>query len=105
MQGDRFFFLRSSRCLRHLGLRRVAGVQRRVAKDDPRLVVTEHPRKDGTTLVVAVNTHDKPSEFPVTVAGKVGRVWNGEWGTGNGERFSSARTTDACSRLQMGIEK
>jgi hypothetical protein len=56
-------------------------VQRRVAKDDPRLVVTEHPRADGTTLVVAVNTHDKPVASPVKVAGKVGRVWKGKWGT------------------------
>ena len=60
---------------------REAGVKRLVTKEDPRLVITEHPRKDGTTLVVAVNTHDKPVESPVKVAGKVGRVWKGKWGT------------------------
>ena len=71
---------------------REAGVQRRVAKDDPRLVVTEHPRKDGTTLVVAVNTHDKPVEATIGVAGKVGRVWNGTYKDGT----LSIRENDGC---------
>ena len=77
---------------------REAGVKRLVAKDDPRLVITEHPCKDGgegarrPTIVVAVNTHDKPSEFPVTVAGKVGRVWNGNFKDG----VLSIRENDGC---------
>jgi hypothetical protein len=71
---------------------REAGVQRRVAKDDPRLVVTEHPCADGTTLVVAVNTHDKPVAFPVKVYGTVGRVWNGNFKDG----VLSIRENDGC---------
>ena len=67
-------------------------MKRRVAKDDPRLVVTEHPRKDGTTLVVAVNTHDKPVAFPVKVDGTVGRVWNGNFKDG----VLSIRENDGC---------
>jgi len=77
---------------------REAGVQRRVAKDDPRLVITEHPRKDGgegarrPTIVVAVNTHDTPVTFPVKVTGKVGRVWNGTYKDGT----LSIRENDGC---------
>ena len=71
---------------------REAGVQRCVAKDDPRLVVTEHPCADGTTLVVAVNTHDKPVEATIGVAGKVGRVWNGTYKDGT----LSIRENDGC---------
>lgn len=56
---------------------REAGVKRLVEKDDPRLLLTEHPQSDGSCLVVAVNTHDKPVDFSVKVDGKVGRVWNG----------------------------
>lgn len=71
---------------------REAGVKRRVTKDDPRLVVTEHPRADGVTLVVAVNTHDKPVEATIGVAGKVGRVWNGAYKDG----ILSLRENDGC---------
>jgi len=71
---------------------REAGVKRLVTKDDPRLVITEHPRKDGTTLVVAVNTHDKPVAFPVKVGGIVGRVWNGNFKDG----VLSIRENDGC---------
>ena len=77
---------------------REAGVKRCVTKDDPRLVVTEHPRKDGgegarrPTIVVAVNTHDKPIECPVKVNGTVGRVWNGTYKDGT----LSIRENDGC---------
>ena len=56
---------------------RTAGVKRLVGKDDPRLVLTEHPRPDGSSLVVAVNTRDTPVECPIGIDGTVGRVWNG----------------------------
>ena len=77
---------------------REAGVKRCVTKDDPRLVVTEHPRKDGgegarrPTIVVAVNTHDTPVECPVKVHGTVGRVWNGTYKDGT----LSIRENDGC---------
>ena len=61
---------------------REAGVKRLVAKDDPRLVLTEHPREGEPALVVAVNTHDAPVEFPIRVAGSVGSVWNGSFKDG-----------------------
>ena len=61
---------------------REAGVKRLVTKDDPRLLLTEHPRSDGSTLVVAVNTHDTPAEVQVKVAGTVGKVWNGSFRDG-----------------------
>ncbi len=71
---------------------RKAGVKRLVAKDDPRLVLTEHPREDGTALVVAVNTHDSPVDCPIKVDGKVGRVWNGTYKEG----VLSIRENDGC---------
>ncbi len=69
-----------------------AGVKRLVRKDDPRLVLTEHPSEDGKTLVVAVNTHDEPIECPVEVDGTVGRVWNGFFKDG----VLSLRENDGC---------
>ena len=54
-----------------------AGVKRLVGKDDPRLVLTEHPRPDGSSLVVAVNARNTPVECPVRIDGTVGRAWNG----------------------------
>ena len=71
---------------------REAGVKRLVTKDDPRLLLTEHPRSDGSTLVVAVNTHDTPAEVPVKVAGTVGKVWNGSFRDG----VLSLRENDGC---------
>ena len=71
---------------------RRAGVNRLVRKDDPRLVLTEHPCEDGKTLVVAVNTHDEPIECPVEVDGTVGRVWNGVFKDG----VLSLRENDGC---------
>jgi hypothetical protein len=52
-------------------------VNRLVRKDDPCLLLTEHPRSDGSCIVVAVNTHDTPVGCPIKVDGKVRRVWNG----------------------------
>ncbi len=72
---------------------RAAGVKRIVEKDDPRLVLTEHPRSDGSCLVVAVNTHDTPADFPIKVDGKVGRVWNGAFKDG----VLSIRENDGCA--------
>ncbi len=69
-----------------------AGVKRLVTKDDPRLILTEHPRLDGSCLVVAVNTHDTPIEAPIKVAGTVGKVWNGTLKDG----VLSIRENDGC---------
>lgn len=95
---------------------RSAGVKRLVEKDDPRVILTEHPpAREGRSplrpqagetpvspvLVVAVNTRDTPVECPVRIDGTVGRVWNckyeREQGMGNGERGTlSIRENDGC---------
>ena len=71
---------------------REAGVKRLVTKDDPRLILTEHPRSDGSCLVVAVNTHDTPVAAPIKVAGTIGNVWNGTLRDG----VLSIRENDGC---------
>ena len=59
---------------------REAGVSRLVTRDDPRVVLTEHP---GTpALVTALNTRDEPVACPISVRGRVGRVWNGAFADG-----------------------
>ena len=80
---------------------RVAGVSRLVARDDPRVVLTEHtggaggspaaapPSRSGSprsqepaVLVTALNTRDQPVSCPISVRGRVGRVWNGTFADG-----------------------
>ena len=95
---------------------REAGVKRLVRKDDPRLILTEHPVAGGsqssaTAIVVAVNTHDTPVECPIRVDGTVGRVWNGEWkegmrDAGCGMRGTlSIRENDGCVFEVLPINK
>ena len=72
---------------------REAGVRRLVTRSDPRLVVTEHHKADGTTIVCALNTRDTDVTVPITVAeGKVGTVWNGSYADGK----LSIRRNDGC---------
>ena len=71
---------------------REAGVKRLVERDDPRVIITEHPRSDGSCIVVAVNTHDTPVDCQIKVDGKVGRVWNGAFKDG----VLSIRENDGC---------
>ena len=61
---------------------RLAGVKRIVAKDDPRLVLTEHPCDDGTVLVCALNTRPEAATFALDVSGDVAEAWNCEWAEG-----------------------
>ncbi len=69
-----------------------AGVERLVARDDPRLVVTEHPRADGSAIVCALNTRDSDVHAPIAVKGVVGKVWNGSFADGK----LSIRKNDGC---------
>ncbi len=69
-----------------------AGVKRAVTRSDPRLVVTEHPRADGTLIACALNTRDADVEVPVSVNGTVGKVWNGSYAGGK----LSIRKNDGC---------
>ncbi len=80
---------------------REAGVERLVTRDDPRVVLTEHtggaggspaaapPSRAGSprsqepaVLVTALNTRDQPVSCPISVRGRVGRVWNGTFADG-----------------------
>ena len=61
---------------------RTAGVVRRVRRADTGLVVTEHPRPDGSLLVCALNTHADARDFGLEIDGQVGRVWNGTYADG-----------------------
>ena len=71
---------------------KTASIARCVTRDDVRLVLTEHPRADGATLVCALNTHEEDVAFPVDVKGVVGRVWNGTFSDGK----LSIRGNDGC---------
>lgn len=71
---------------------REAGVKRLVSRSDCRLIVTEHPTEVGSTYVVVVNTHDTKTSFPLKVAGRVVRVWNGRMAEGRLE----VRPNDGC---------
>ena len=69
---------------------REAGVRRLVERGDPRVVLTEHPQgrmirpgdPSDPILVCALNTRDEPVSLPVSVRGRVGRVWNGSFADG-----------------------
>jgi len=69
---------------------REAGVRRCVQKEDPRLVLTEHPRDDGTLLVCALNTGAERKSFALAVAGAVEQFWNGRWADGRLELEGNA---------------
>lgn len=71
---------------------REAGVSRLVTRKDPRLVVTEHPRPDGTTLVCALNTRAEDVAVEIAVKGTVGQVWNGAYENGR----LKVRANDGC---------
>jgi hypothetical protein len=59
--------------------RKIAGISRTVEKKDcPRVVITEHPAGDGKTLVVAVNCSIEDTVCPVTVRGRIDKVWRGK---------------------------
>ena len=71
---------------------RLAGVKRLVTREDPRVVLTEHPLPDGSALVCALNTRDTPVACPLTIQGEVGRIWNGTFSNG----MLSIRENDGC---------
>ena len=58
---------------------RVAGLKTVVVKGDcPYVGITEHPRADGTTVVIAINFEPREMECPVTLNGTLGKVWRGD---------------------------
>ncbi len=60
-------------------VRQLAGIRSRVEKRDcPQVAVTIHPASDGSSVVVAVNCEDRENECPVSIDGRVGKVWRGD---------------------------
>ena len=57
---------------------RLAGVKRRVVSSDPLVCLTEHPRADGSAVVIAINYSDKPKTCALEIDGRVGAVHHGE---------------------------
>ena len=57
----------------------LAGVKTRVEKGDcPWVGFTEHPAKDGSTIVVAINFEPRAITCPISISGTLGRVWRGD---------------------------
>ncbi|MBQ6247835.1 MAG: beta-mannanase [Kiritimatiellae bacterium] len=57
---------------------KLAGVRRVVEKGDcPCVGITEHPAEEGSTVIVAVNHEPRAVECPVSICGRIGRVWLG----------------------------
>ena len=71
---------------------KTAGIRRTVRRNDIGVVLTEHPRTDGKTLVCALNTHDHPVDCPVSISGSVGRIWSGSHADGR----LKIRENDGC---------
>ena len=53
-------------------------VKRRVVSSDPLVCLTEHPRADGSAVVIAINYSDKPKTCALEIGGRVGAVHHGE---------------------------
>jgi hypothetical protein len=57
---------------------KAAALRQTVVKGDcPYVGLTEHPAADGTTVVMAVNFEPRAVTCPITVRGRLGRVWRG----------------------------
>ena len=57
---------------------KIAGVKRRVVSSDPLVCLTEHPRADGSAIIVAINYSDKPKTCTPQADGRIGAVYRGE---------------------------
>ncbi len=71
-----------------------AGISRLVTRADTRLVVTEHPRGDGSAIVCLLNTREADVNAPISLAKglRVKQVWNGTYADGK----VSIRGNDGC---------
>ena len=71
-----------------------AGISRLVTRTDTRLVVTEHPRCDGSAIVCLLNTREADVNVPISLAKglRVKQVWNGTYADGK----VSIRGNDGC---------
>ena len=57
---------------------KIAGVKRRVTKEQPNVGLTEHLTADGRTVVVAVNYDDFAVTCPIAIDGTLGKVYCGK---------------------------
>ena len=58
---------------------KTAGIKTKVVKGDcPYVCFTEHPAKDGSTIVMAINFEPRAIECPISIDGKLGTVWRGK---------------------------
>ena len=58
---------------------RIAGLKHLVEKDDcPWVGLTEHPTKDGSTIVMAINFEPRALTCPIKLNGMIGHVWRGD---------------------------
>ena len=58
---------------------KIAGVKRVVEKGDcPWVGITEHPAADGSAIVMAINFEPRAITCPVSLKGRIGRVWRGK---------------------------
>jgi hypothetical protein len=57
---------------------KIAGVKRRVVSPDPLICLTEHPRPDGSAVIVAINYSDMAKSCSLEIDGCVGAVYRGE---------------------------
>ena len=72
---------------------REAGVVRLVARDDTQLVVTEHPKSDGSTVVCLLNTRPHDVVVPIRLSkGRIANAWNGKYADGS----VAIRANDGC---------
>ena len=58
---------------------KIAGVRHVVEKGDcPWVGITEHPAEDGSTIVMAINFEPRAIACPMSLNGRIGRVWRGK---------------------------
>lgn len=58
---------------------KAAGVSTKVVKGDcPYVCFTEHPAADGGTVVMAINFEPRAMDCPISISGRLSRVWRGE---------------------------
>jgi len=58
---------------------KIAGIKTKIVKGDcPYVCFTEHPAKDGSTVVMAINFEPRAIDCPISIAGRLGKVWRGK---------------------------
>jgi len=75
-------------------------LNRVVTKGDcPWIGITEHPRADGSTVVIVINFEPRALECPIAVNGTVGSVWRGDV---TAQRIRLAANEAAVFEIRIG---